>query len=58
MVMVYTTAELRRMRKRVAGIHAEIAARFAQDRRDSESVEHLANLRRIEAAMFLAIAGR
>ena len=55
--MILTIKERRSMKKRFAGIHAEIGARFAQGRRDADSVQHLAHLRKIEAAMLLTIAG-
>ena len=56
--MALTTTDRRQMQRRCAGLHAEIGARAAQHRHDTDSVQQLIYLRKVEAAMLQALAER
>jgi hypothetical protein len=43
------------MKRRCDGLHAEIVARDAQHRHDSESLQQIAHLRKVVSAMRLAL---
>ena len=54
--MALTTKERRLMKQRYAGLRAEIGARFLQNRHDTESLQQIIHLRKVEAAISLALA--